>query len=250
MAISAQLSAAKAELNTLQSRLASNSTDLSNDPQDPDLQILASLKERLSASQSNIETIKGVIGPNNPKMLAELANQGSVRKQMSDATEKMRQHLKERIDTVQGQIASLQAEQTQAQKALIAVQGQRSRLEELQRDLASRSEQLAAREKELAETKLKTKLTFSEMTVLDKAVPPIAPAFPQPIKVMGTGIGAGLFLGLLLTMLAEALDRRVRFPIDLEYSAAGPFLGHLEAVRRARGRARLGAPGSLALRPA
>jgi polysaccharide biosynthesis transport protein len=132
------------------------------------------------------------------------------------------------------------------------VQGQRSRLEELQRNLGSRSEQLAAREKELAETKLKTKLTFSDMTVLDKAVPPLAPAFPQPMKVMLTGIGGGLFLGLVLAMLAEALDRRIRFPIDLEYSTAGPFLGHLDAVRRPRrGRARIGAPsGGGALRPA
>ena len=82
------------------------------------------------------------------------------------------------------------------------------------------------------------------MTVLDKAVPPLAPAFPIPLKVMALGIGAGLVLGLLLAMLAEALDRRVRFPIDLEYSASGPFLGHLEAVRRSR-RDR----GASALRP-
>ena len=41
----------------------------------------------------------------------------------------MRQHLKERIATTQGQIASLMTEQAQAQKTLIAVQGQRSRLE-------------------------------------------------------------------------------------------------------------------------
>ncbi len=252
MALSAQLSAARAEVNTLQSRLASSSTDLTNDPSDPDLQILAGLKEKMSSSQLAIEAAKGFIGPNNPKMLAEQANLASIRKQLGDATERMRQHLKERIATTQDQIASLMAEQAQAQKTLIAVQGQRSRLEELQRDLASRSDHLAAREKELAETKLKTKLTFSDMTVLDKAVPPLAPAFPQPLKVMVTGIGGGLFLGLVLAMLAEALDRRVRFPIDLEYSTAGPFLGHLDAVRRPRrGRARIGAPsGGGALRPA
>ena len=40
----------------------------------------------------------------------------------------MRQHLKERIATTQDQIASLQVEEAQAQKTLIAVQGQRSRI--------------------------------------------------------------------------------------------------------------------------
>ena len=159
----------------------------------------------------------------------------------------MRQHLKERIATTQDQIASLQIEEAQAQKTLIAVQGQRSRLGELQRDVIFRSEQLNARERASAEAKLKSKLTFSDMTVLDKATPPIEPAFPKPLVVIPVGVAAGLVLGLLLALLAEATDRRVRFPVDLEYAASGPFLGSLDAVRRAR--ARVGA-SRRALRPA
>ena len=172
MAISQELSAARAQLNTLQSRLSSGSTDLSNDPSDPDLQILASLKEKLLTSQASIEAAKGILGANNPKMMAEQANLASIRKQMADATEKMRQHLKERIATTQDQIASLQTEQAQAQKTLINVQAQRDRLGQLQHDVGFRAEQLNARERAAEEAKLKSKLTFSDMTVLDKATPP------------------------------------------------------------------------------
>jgi uncharacterized protein involved in exopolysaccharide biosynthesis len=80
----------------------------------------------------------------------------------------------------------------------------------VQRALASHSEQLNARERGLAETKLKTKLTFSDMTVVDKAAAPLAPAFPQPLKVMSIGIGGGLFLGLFLAGEAPSslLDER------------------------------------------
>jgi polysaccharide biosynthesis transport protein len=247
MALSNQLSAARAQLSASQSRLSSGSTDLSNDPSDPDLQILATLKERLSTAQASVESAKGSLGANNPKMMAELANIASIRKQMGDATEKMRQHLKERIATTQDQIASLETEQAEAQKALIKVQGQRSRLAELQHDVAFRAEQLNARERAAAEAKLKSKLTFSDMTVLDKATPPIDPAFPKPMLVIPVGIAAGLALGLLLALLAEATDRRIRFPIDLEYAASAPFLGSLDAARRAS--ARIGA-SRRALRPA
>ena len=236
MAISQELSAARAQLNILQSRLSSGSTDLSNDPSDPDLQILAGLKEKLSTSQTSIEAAKGMFGANNPKMVAEQANLASIRKQIGDATEKMRQHLKERIATTQDQIASLEAEQAQAQKTLIGVQAQRSRLDQLQHDVIFRADQLAARERASEEAKLKSKLTFSDMTVLDKATPPIDPSFPKPFVVIPVGIAAGLVLGLLLALLAEATDRRVRFPIDLEYAASAPFLGSLDAVRRARKR--------------
>jgi uncharacterized protein involved in exopolysaccharide biosynthesis len=247
MSLTDQLEAARAQLNTLQSRLASGSTDLTNDPADPDLQILSTLKEKLSSSQSNIEAAKNVIGSNNPKMLVELANIASIRKQMGDATEKMRQHLKERIAAMGGQINSLKTEQAQSQKTLIAVQGERARLEQLQREVAFRYDQLNARERAAEEAKLKSKLTFSDMTVLDKATPPLAPSFPKPFMVVPVGIGAGLVLGLLLALLAEATDRRVRFPIDLEYAASAPFLGGLDVVRGAR--KRVGA-SRRALRPA
>ena len=247
MAISGQLSTAKALLTTLQSRLVSGSTDLSNDPADPDLQILAGLKEKAVTSEAAIASAKGIIGAANPKMVAEEATLASTRKQIAEATEKMKLHLKQRIANVQDQITALETEEAAAQKALIQVQGQRARLNELQHDVVFRAEQLNARERAAAEAKLKSKLTFSDMTVLDKASPPIEPAFPKPIIVIPVGIAAGLALGLLLALLAEATDRRIRFPIDLEYAASAPFLGSLDAVRRARGR--VGAPRR-ALRPA
>jgi len=247
MAINGQLTEARAALTTLQTRLASGSTDLSNDPQDPDLQLLAGLKEKVLGSEATIETSKGVIGAANPKMIAETTNLASTHKQIGEAIEKMKQHLKQRIVTTQDQITVLEAEQAKAQKTLIQVQGQRARLNELQHDVVFRTDQLAARERAAAEAKLKSKLTFSDMTVLDKAQPPLEPTFPKPLIVIPVGLGAGLGLGLLLALLAEATDRRVRFPVDLEFATSAPFLGNLEAVRRAR--ARLDAPRR-ALRPA
>jgi succinoglycan biosynthesis transport protein ExoP len=231
MAISGELSSATASLTAMQSRLASGSTELSNDPTDPDLQVLAGLKDRLSTSEAAIESAKGVLGANNPKMVADQANLGSIRRQIAEATEKMQQHLKERISTTQSQIASLEAAQAQAQKKLIEVQAQRDRMGELQRDVGFRVEQLNARERAAEQAKLQSKLTFSDITVLDKATPPIDPAFPKPIIVIPVGIAAGLALGLLLALLAEATDRRVRFPPDLEFAAPAPFLGSLDAAR-------------------
>jgi polysaccharide biosynthesis transport protein len=233
MAIAQELSGVRATLTVLQTRLASGSTDLSNDPSDPDLQILAGLKERLSTAEAGIEATKGSLGPSNPKMVAEQANIASIRKQIGDATDKMKVHLKDRIAATQAQLASLEAEQAQAQKTLIGVQGQRDRMAELQRDVMFRLEQLNERQKASEQAKLQSKLTFSDITVLDKATPPIDPAFPKPTIVIPVGIGAGLALGLILALLAEATDRRVRFPLDLESSTPAPFLGTIDAAKRA-----------------
>ena len=248
MAIGAELSNATASLTALQSRLTSGSTDLSNDPSDPDLQILSGLKEKLSSAEAEMAAAKGALGANNPKMVAQQANIATLRKQMSDSTEKMRQHLKERIATMQTQIASLGAEQDQAQKVLIDIQAQRDRLQQLQHDVEFRADELSARERAAEQAKLKSKLTFSDMTVLDKASPPVDPAFPKPFVVMPVGIASGLALGLILALLAEAADRRVRFPVDLEYAAPAPFLGSIGNAGRAK--ARIGSSRRALLRPA
>ena len=116
MAIGAELSNATASLTALQSRLTSGSTDLSNDPSDPDLQILSGLKEKLSSAEAEVAAAKGALGANNPKMVAQQANIATLRKQMSDSTEKMRQHLKERIATMQTQIASLGPSKTKRRR--------------------------------------------------------------------------------------------------------------------------------------
>jgi polysaccharide biosynthesis transport protein len=247
VAIGSELAGARAGLTALQSRLTSGSTDLSNDPSDPDLQMLSGLKEKLSSAEAEMSAAKGVIGSNNPKMVAQQANMATLRKQISDATDKMLVHLKDRIATVQTQIASLEQEQEQAQKALIDIQAQRDHLGQLQRDVEFRAEQLNARERAAEQARLKSKLTFSDMTVLDKAFPPVDPAFPKPFVVMPVGIAAGLALGLILALLAEAADRRVRFPVDLEYAAPAPFLGEL--VSTGRSRPRIGA-SRRSLRPA
>lgn len=38
-------------------------------------------------------------------------------------------------------------------------------------------------------------------------------------------IGAGFTLGLILALLAEALNRRVRFAEDLSFASSAPILG-------------------------
>ena len=248
MAISQQLTSARAGLTALQSRLTSGSTDLSNDPSDPDLQVLSGLKEKLTAAEAEMAAAKGILGPNNPKMVAQQANLATLRKQVGDATERVHAHLKDRIATVQTQIASLETEQQQAQKSLIDIQAQRDRLGQLERDVAFRAEQLNGRERAAEQAKLKSKLTFSDITVLDKAFPPIEPAFPKPFIVLPIGIVAGLALGLILALLAEAADRRVRFPVDLEHATTAPFLGTLSGAGRSK--PRIAASRRSLLRPA
>ena len=167
-------------------------------------------------------------------MLSEAANMTALRKQVTEATERMHEHMKARIALTQDEIAKLEVEQAAAQKALIAAQAQRDIFAELDRDVGFRLEQLNAEEKTAAHARLQSKLTFAGIAVLDKAVPPAAPAFPKPTVIIPVAIGAGLTLGLILALLAEMLDRRVRLPVDLKFATSAPVLGIVRASKGSR----------------
>ena len=122
-------------------------------------------------------------------------------------TAKVREHLHERIVALKAQIETLEAARKVELQRMIGVQGRRDKLAELERDVAFKQELLDQEEKAEAQAELQSKLTFSDIAVLDKAVPPAQPAFPKPFMVLGVAIGAGLSLGLILALLAEALDQ-------------------------------------------
>lgn len=216
-------------LTALQSRLASGSTDLANDPSDPDLQMISTLKEKIAGSQADFDGVKNSLGVNNPKMVAAAANMATMRKQLADTIEKSKEHLKVKIAATQSQIASLEVAQAEDQKTLITAQAQRDRLGDLQSDVAFKLDELNSRERAASQARLQSKLTFADIAVLDKAVAPISPAFPKPIIVIPAAIGGGLFLGMLLALIAEATDRRIRFPADFNLATSAPMLGVIEA---------------------
>jgi succinoglycan biosynthesis transport protein ExoP len=236
MAIAQELSNSRASVTVMQSRLASGDTNLATDPSDPDLQSLATLKDKLLTAQTAVESVKNSLGANNPKMVSEAANIAALKKQIADATDRMREHLKARIAQTQDQVVKLEASQAAAQKALIAAQSQRNRLGELEHDVGFRLDQLNGQERMAAQARLQSKLTFADIAVLDKAAPPIEPAFPKPLIVIPVALAAGLALGLILALLAEMTDRRIRIPNDLNLVTSAPVLGVVEPQKRLRSR--------------
>jgi succinoglycan biosynthesis transport protein ExoP len=246
-AVTADLATSRGLLTALQSRLASGSSDPAIDPSDPDLQMINGLKDKISSAQAEIEAVKNSLGPNNPKMVSAAANLATLRRQLADASEKSRTHLKEKIATTQGQIASLEIGQAQAQKTLIAAQAQRDRLADLQRDVVFKLDELNARERVASQARLQSKLTFGDISPLDKAIAPLSPAFPKPMLILPAAVGGGLVLGMILALIAEAMDRRIRSPGDFGGATSAPMLGVIEATR---GRRALGGPRRGKLLPA
>jgi uncharacterized protein involved in exopolysaccharide biosynthesis len=249
--ITSDLSQARAEAVKVQSTLTqwALAPEDSSEAQPLDTPLMQSLKTSLSSTTAEISRLQATVGAKNPKLLALFATQKSLRVQIASERRETRQNLETRLKTLQAQIATLDAARNEQISKVIGIQEQREELAMLARDLEVKQDRYVAASKASASARLQAQLSFSNISVLDKAPTPVSPAFPKPMLVIPAAIAAGLGLGCIFALIAEALNRRIRVARDLEFAAMAPNLGVMLSApvrrldRRQHRLAALKAPG-------
>lgn len=227
-ATGSDLSGAKAQLLGLQSQIAVIDSGQGASTQQTtllDSPVLANLKSSLSTVNADLGRARTDLGSNNPKVQALLASQKSLQDQINAEIGNIRRTATAKIKALQDQIATLQANYSDQYGKMIAVQAQRDQLASLQRDVVFRQDQLDTAQKSAAAARMQGQLSFSNVSTLDSATPPSSPTFPKVPLILALAVGAGLALGVIFALIAEALDRRIRVPADLQFATDLPVLG-------------------------
>lgn len=220
-AVTSELSNARSQLVLLQSQTGDvGATARKNLSLLPDSPTLVTIKGNLATVTAEISKLRGEIGDNNPKLVNLLATKRSLESQI--ATE-----VAARNKSLQDQIQFLEKSRADQLQRMISIQSRRDELTGLQREVEARQEQVDNATKVAGQARLQSRLSFANISVLDNATPPGSPAFPKLFIVMALAVGAGGALGVILALLAEAFDRRIRVNTDLEYAAGAPLLGTL-----------------------
>jgi uncharacterized protein involved in exopolysaccharide biosynthesis len=103
--------------------------------------------------------------------------------------------------------------------------GERDKVDQLQRlqneVLLKRDQYLKAAQR-AAELQLEASTTSASITDMGPTTSSTTPSFPNRPLIIGTAAAAGIGLGILLALLVELLNRRVRSEDDLEVAAGAP----------------------------
>ncbi len=236
MSVTSDLLKSKAELVALQTQLAAPAQTgaASNETQSVDIQTLVTLRGNLSSIDSEIAKMQTEVGANNPRLLEKFSVKQSLQKQLDLQIQEFRKKLNDRIATQTDKIATLEKLRADKLNFMIGVQGQREQLSSLTHDVAFYQEELERLKRAAAQSRLQSQLSFSNIAVLDEATPPTSVSFPKPLIVGVLAVGVGLGFGVLLALLAEALNRRVRTSQDLQYIVDAPLLGVMIDTRPKR----------------
>ncbi|WP_294540674.1 GNVR domain-containing protein [uncultured Rhodoblastus sp.] len=227
MAATTELTQAKAGLVALQNQYSAPAptTAAASDPQSIDIVTINNLHASLSNIEADVARLQVDVGVNNPKLLEKLALRASLQKQTQQAIEDYRRKLAERIANQTERVATLQKVYTDRLNNMIGVQGQREQLISLTREVAFHQDELERLQRAASQARLQSQLSFSNIALIDPAAPPTSIAFPKPFIIVPLAAILGLGLGLLLALIAEALDRRLRAADDLPFATNAPLLG-------------------------
>jgi uncharacterized protein involved in exopolysaccharide biosynthesis len=137
-----------------------------------------------------------------------------------------------------GANAASQAYQSQRARVI----GQRGELEQLRRlqaEVDVRREQYTKTAARAAELGQQSQVPDAGLTMLTAAKPPSAAAFPNRPLILGGALLFGLGLGILLALLLELMNRRVRTVQDMEFGQV-PLLAVISVPHDRRSQAALG----------
>jgi len=179
---------------------------------------------QLAQVDASIAQASQTLGPNHPEML-ELRN----RRAALSA-----QIVQERSAAAAAAGAAARAANAGAGAASQEYQAQRSRviakrdeleqLRRLQAEVDVRREQYVKTATRAAELRQEAEVTDAGLTLLGSAVLPSSPAFPNKPLILLGAFGFGLAFGVLLALLLELLNRRVRSVEDMSTIVEVPLL--------------------------
>lgn len=125
----------------------------------------------------------------------------------------------------------------QQQKSVVIAQRDKiERLRQLQSEVDLRRDQYQKTSERAAELSLEAGVADAGMVPVGVVVTPTSPAFPKKTLIVGGSVGLGGALGLVLAILIELLNRRVRGIEDLEFDRNLSCLAIVSSADRERGR--------------
>ena len=217
-AITSQLSQSKSDALKLETLLAAKNVDDSALAQAASSPLLDSLKGQLVSTSTDLARAEADVGAHNAKVVSLNAIRQAVRQQIDAETTQIRHRLGDRLANYKQQIAFLE-KQLKAQTAIvIQQQAKTDQMNNLARGVDIDQEQLNLALRTSSTARMQSQVSFSNLSLLDTAVPPETPAFPKKRLIMAAAFGGGLFLGMIFALLAEIADRRIRTVDDLAHA--------------------------------
>jgi succinoglycan biosynthesis transport protein ExoP len=210
--ISSQLVGAQSQTFDAQARArgGQSAPDVLNNP------LILQLKGQLSAQEAKLKELAEKNGPNHPHYRQALAEVTATQNQLNDLMTQYSGGLSGVAGNSQSRQAALnQAMKTQKERVLELKSG-RANIDVLQRNVDNAQRSYDQALQRFSQTMLESRSDLSNITILKSAIPPLKHSSPKTLLNLVLSIFVGTLLAVIVSMVAELFDRKIRSKEDIE----------------------------------
>lgn len=205
--------------------------------------LIQSLKTELSRADSRLKEFETRLGINNPQYISAQAEQASLRSRLKDEIDRVAGSI-EADSAITLQRESMVRKQLDAQRTkVLKLKQERDRMSGLLREVDSAQKALDQLVQRFQDTKISSRASLTNVTVLSRGLVPTEPAYPKPLLNLVVGAFLGMLIGLLAALALEMVRRPVRTADDLFNSLGVPVLGVLPPSNSKRAQRLIGGGG-------
>jgi uncharacterized protein involved in exopolysaccharide biosynthesis len=191
------------------SRSGDQLSDVINSP------VIQSLKTELAKNEVNLDQLSRSVGKNHPDYLRAYAQVDTLRNQIAQETRKAQQSVNTTMRVAQQREAQLRRSLAAQKEKLLALKQNRDAGAVLVQDVENAQKSYDMALQRATETRMASQTNQTNITMLNPATIPTTQSRKSTIVIIMTAIVMSTILGLMLTGIAEILDRRVRTESDL-----------------------------------
>jgi chain length determinant protein EpsF len=180
-------------------------------------QLINSLKQQLSGAEARLTQLAGQFGKNHPEFQRSAAEVEQIKRQLNVELETLATGIANSARVAQAKEADLRTA-VAAQKSRVLVLNKEKGQDDmavLTREVESAQKAYDTASQRFSEVRLESRINQTNVAILNPAVRPIEPSFPNWGLNIGLSLILGTILGVTLAFMMENADKRVRSPEDL-----------------------------------
>jgi capsular exopolysaccharide synthesis family protein len=189
------------------------------------------VKEDARLSQ-RVNELEERYGNKHPKMIAARSELNSAQNALKAEVNKVVQNIERDYRLAKVQVKNINDLIAKNTLGIQSLQGDNFALVSLERKVENNRRVYESFQSRLMEANVKSEFTASNVQIIDRATVPKAPFKPNiKLIIMLAGV-FGVFFGVVLAFLREALDNTFKTPDDIEEKLAVPALGITPVVKK------------------
>ena len=196
-----------------------------------DSPLIQALKEKEVEIERTQAQLASIYGPDHPKIRDIKAQLADVRSKIAIEVRKVVEALQRQAQAANAQYQSLSANLAHLQNELGAANGKSIQLNQLQQQADAAQALLTNFLNRSKETSAQEDLDAPDATVISAATPPDRPNYPPTGMIVLLGTIGGSFVGMLIALVRENLDRSFRTGDDIERTTRLPLLAMIPSFK-------------------